>query len=338
LIERAGELGIITVDAALTIRTWDAWVAAVTGIPAADARGRSLTDVIPDLQGRGLLARFEQVLATGEAQVLAPTFHNYLIPCSTAAPSPNFDRMQQRVTLGALREATRIVGVMVTIEDVTERLDSERALAAALRSPDGDVRAAAAQAVAGAETLEEPQAFTVALRDENWKVRRSAVQGLSRHAHRDMLAALLTALRDEHRDFNVLSSALSLLATSDVDVTGPLTELLGDDDADLRMQAALALGEQHHPAGVDALIGALADVDANVRFHAIEALGRLRAADAVDALADLAEGDDFFLAFPAIDALSQISDPRVAPRLVPLLTRAEVAEPVAEALGELGGA
>ena len=338
MIERPGELGIITVDAALRIRTWDAWVAAVTGIPAAEARGRALADVVPELHGRGLLARFQQVLASGEAQVLAPAFHHYLIPCATTVPSPNFDRMQQRVTLGALREGPRIVGVMATIEDVTERLDAERALAAALRSPDADVRAAAAQAVAGVETLEEPQAFAPALRDENWKVRRSAVQGLSRHAHRDMLASLLTALRDEHRDFNVLSSALSLLATSDVDVTGPLIELLGAEEADLRMQAALALGEQHHPAGVDALIGALGDADANVRFHAIEALGRLHAADAVDALADLAHGEDFFLAFPAIDALAQIGDARAAPRLVPLLSRAELAEPVAEALGELGGA
>jgi HEAT repeat protein len=338
LIGRPGDLGILTVDAALTIRTWDDWLAAATGIPAADVRGRALADVFPDLAGRGLLARFQQVLATGEVQVLAPAFHHYLVPCPPAAPSPHFDRMQQRVTLGALREDSRIVGVMATIEDVTARLDAEREIAAALRSPDPGVREAAAQKVAGAETLEEPQAFTAALRDENWKVRRAAVEGLSRHAHRDMLAALLNALRDEHHNFNVLSSALSLLATSAVDVTGPLTELLGADDPDLRIQAALALGEQHHLAGIDALIGALADPDPNVRFHAVEALGRLRAADAVDALAAIAEGEDFFLAFPAVDALAQIGDPRAAPRLAPLLSRAELAEPVAEALGDLGGA
>jgi HEAT repeat protein len=39
-----------------------------------------------------------------------------------------------------------------------------------------------------------------------------------------------------------------------------------------------------------------------------------------------------------VDALAQISDSRVAPRLVALLSRPEVAEPVADALGELGGA
>ncbi len=130
-----------------------------------------------------------------------------------------------------------------------------------------------------------------------------------------MLASLLTALRDEHRNFNVLSSALTLLATSDVDVTAPLVELLQGPDTDLRMQAALALGEQQHPAAVDALVAALHDPDANVRFHAIEALGRLRAADAVEPLADIAESGDFFLAFPALDALARISDSRVAPRL-----------------------
>lgn len=331
-------IGILTVDARLEVRTWDEWVARATGVPASAARGRPIAELVPDLAARGLLARFEQVLATGEAQVLAPAFHHYLIPCAPSAPSPHFDRMQQRVTLGALREHTRIVGVMATIEDVTARLDRERALAEALRSPDAAVREDAARQIAAAEAIEEPRAFEAALRDDNWRVRRAAVDGLSRHAHRDMLASLLTALRDQHRDFNVLSSALTLLARSDMDVTAPLIELLQGPDADLRMQAALALGEQHQPAAVGPLIAALDDPDPNVRFHAIEALGRLRAPDAVDPLADIAESGDFFLAFPAIDALAQISDSRVAARLVPMLARDDIREPAIDALAELGGA
>ena len=293
---------------------------------------------MPGLAERGLLARFEQVLTTGEVQILAPAFHHYLVPCPTVVPSPHFDRMQQRVTLGALRQEGRIAGVMATIEDVTARLDAERALAEALRSPDADVREAAMREVAAADAIEAPGVFEPALRDDDWRVRKAAVTGLSPHAHRDMLAWLLTALREEHHDFNVLSSALSLLATSDLDVTGPLIELLDGPDADLRMQAALALGEQHHPAAVEALVRALGDPDLNVRFHAIEALGRLRAPDAVEPLADVAESGDFFLAFPAIDALAQISDGRVALRLVPMLARDEIREPVIDALGELAGA
>ena len=146
----------------------------------------------------------------------------------------HFDRMQQRVTLGALREGARVVGVMVTIEDVTVRLDQERALAAELRSPDSSVRESAARRLAEAESIESPQTMTDVLRHDDWRVRRSAVLGLAPHASRDMLASLLTALRVEHADFNVLSSALQLLAMSEVDVTAPLTELLRDSDPDLR--------------------------------------------------------------------------------------------------------
>ena len=252
------EIGILTVDADLVVRTWDAWLAQNTGIAAADACGRPLAVVIPDLANRGLLQRVEQVLASGEVQVLAPAFHHYLVPCPPRTPSAHFDRMQQRVTLGPLREGERIVGVMATVEDVTARIDRERDLAAGLRADD-------------------------------WKVRRSAVRGLTRDAHPEMLVSLLAALRTEHRDFNVLSSALQLLGGSDVDLTGPLAALLREPDTDLRIQAALALGERQTTGAMEALVGALADPDVNVRYHAIEALGRMRATEAVDALADIAE-------------------------------------------------
>ena len=51
-----------------------------------------------------------------------------------------------------------------------------------------------------------------------------------------------------------------------------LIELLHSDEADLRIQAALALGLQSGPEVVNALLAALDDADRNVRFHAIESL------------------------------------------------------------------
>ena len=122
----------------------------------------------------------------------------------------------------------------------------------------------------------------------------------------------------------------------DVDVTAPLTELLKTGEADLRMQAALALGEQSSPTASAALVEALDDPDANVRFHAIESLGKLRVAEAVDSLAEIAESGDFFLAFPAIDALARIDDPRIGSRLTRLLDDDTLSAPVTEALGRLG--
>jgi HEAT repeat protein len=67
--------------------------------------------------------------------------------------------------------------VIVTIEDVTGRLDREHALAAALASPDEGVRLRAAEALA--REAESPAALMTALGDESWRVRRVAADGLA---------------------------------------------------------------------------------------------------------------------------------------------------------------
>src|SRR6185369_1066520 len=116
-------IGILTTDAQLVITGWDAALASMTGIASADAAGRRLSDVVPSLESRGLLAMLTTTLETGSARVLAPALHGYLIPCSPCTPSARFDRMQQRVVVAALQEDDRPVGLIVTVEDVTERLD-----------------------------------------------------------------------------------------------------------------------------------------------------------------------------------------------------------------------
>jgi HEAT repeat protein len=329
-------LGVLTVDASLTIRTWSAWLEQVSGISVTEACGRRLQEVLPDLERRGLLARFTRVLETGEAQVLAPAFHHYLLACAPASPSPYFPFMQQLVTLGPLRENDRVAGVMATIEDVTARLDAERAFAAELHSDDPAVRARAVARISADPGDSHAMNLSELLRRQPWQVRRGAVHGLARHASSGLVASLIAALREEHRDFNVLSSALQLLAMIDIDVTGPLAELLRNPDPDLRIQAAHALGEQSAPGAVAPLVAALDDPDPNVRFHAIESLGRLQSSEAVESLAAIAESREFFLAFPAVEALARIDDPRVAPRLAPLLEDDALCVPVAEALGRLG--
>ena len=217
--------------------------------------------------------------------MLAPAFHRFLIPCPPSGPSANFDRMQQRVTVAPLRHDADIVGLIVTIEDVTWRLDAERELAA--------------------EMQQDPQAALAGVGAPDWKVRRASVMTLRRTASRQDLEHLIQTLQRDHHDINVLSSALQVLVAADVDVAPALLSLLSADDPNLRMHAALALGQLRSDAAVPALIAALGDSDANVRFHAIEALGVLAAPDAVDALAAIAVSGDFFLAFAAIEALGQ---------------------------------
>ena len=329
-------IGVFTTDESLVIQIWDAALARLTGIPADAARGRALVELLPDLAERRLLARFRRVVDEGVVEVLAPAFHHYLIPCPPAIAAEHFDKMQQRVTIAPLREDGRIVGALVTVEDVTARLERERALAERLASADEDTRLGAAQTFARDESLEPAQSLLGALKDESWRVRRVAVEGLSRRAAPDAIAALLASVRENHHHLGLLNSALQVLAMSDVDTLSPLVEFLNGEDADLRMQAALALGEQRDVRAVPALVGALEDPDTNVRYHVIEALGKLRAAEAADALVGVAETRDFFLAFPALDALAHIGDARVASRVVALLEDELLREAAADVLGQLG--
>ncbi|MDQ1301630.1 MAG: hypothetical protein QG637_1552, partial [Chloroflexota bacterium] len=328
-------LGIFTTDERLVIRSWDAWLTQATAIPPAAALGQPLTAVAPDLAARRLLDRFQRVIDYGTVEVLAPAFHHFLIRCPPGAPSPRFAQMQQRVTIAPLREDMRVIGVIVTIEDVTARLDREHELAEALTSPDEGTRLRAAEALS--REAESPAALLDVLGDTSWRVRRAAADGLARHAGDDTVTALLRTLRSQYDNLSVLNSALQVLAMSDVDTVTPLIGLLDDTDANLRMYAALALGQQHERRAIPSLIAALQDPDLNVRYHAIESLGQLRAGEAAGALAALLQTADFFMAFPALDALVRIGDPVVAPQIAPLLGDDLLAAPAAEALGQLGG-
>ncbi len=104
--------------------------------------------------------------------------------------------------------------------------------------------------------------------------------------------------------------------------------MLSDQAANLRMHAALALGELQAQEATPDLVATLDDPDENVRFHAIEALGRIGAAESIAPLAKIAASDNFFLAFAAIDALSKADDARVAPLMVSLLDQ-ELLRPAA---------
>jgi HEAT repeat protein len=328
-------VGVFTTDNHLVIQVWDATLARLTGISDESACGQTLTALLPDLEKRGLLKRFQRSLNDGVVEVLATAFHHYLIPCAPATPSRHFEKMQQRVTIAPLRDDESIAGLIVTIEDVTDRLERERELSARLAQGDETTRLSAA------ETLSDDQSYDAAsllgaLSDESWQVRRAAVKGMSQRAAPEAIAALLNSVVENYQNPSLLNSALQVLTSSDVDTLSPLQELLTETDADLRMQAALALGEQRDARAVPALIEALKDENTNVRYHAIEALGKLKATDAVDALAEIAESKDFFLAFPALDALATIGDARVAPRIVPLLEDELLRDPAVSLLGQLG--
>ena len=269
-METENSIGIFTTDTDLTVRIWDAALERMTGITAESVVGRPLVEVIPDIGERSLLPRFERVLRQGTVEVLAPAFHRYLIRCEPRSGSKRFPEMRQQVKIAPLMEDETIIGVIVAIEDVTPRMERELDLAERLSSPDESVRLEAAHAVStGEEPLSADNSASViaGLEDSSWRVRRNLVEGMTRRAAPDAIEALLRALRDKHLDFGTVNGALQILRANAVDVSGSLIDFLNAEETDLRMHAALALGEHKELSAAGALVSALDDPDENVRYQ-----------------------------------------------------------------------
>ena len=328
-------VGVFTTDRTLVVQTWDAWMVEATGIPETAACGEPLLRLYPELASRGLLARLRRVATGNGVEVLAPALHKYLIPCAPRDRSSRFERMRQHVTVAPLHGLDDTTdGIVVTIEDVTDRFDRERRLTADLDSEDDAVRLRAATDLAA--NRDAPLLLSEALSDESWRVRRVAAEGMAAGGGRNVLETLIEALREHHRNPPLLNAAVTALANMRDGVAPALIPLLGHAEADVRTYAALALGLVDDARAVPPLIASLNDPDANVRFHAIEALGRIGDRRAADALATVAETRDFFLAFPALDALALVCDPAVSNRLLPLLDDPLLVEATVSCLGAIG--
>lgn len=332
-----GSVGEFTTDVALVVRSWDPWLVAATGLTEADACGRTLAELFPEL-GAARMRPLQRVAEAGTVEVLAPALHRYLIPCPPRHASAHFTRMQQHVTITPVHAAGAVVGVAVRIEDVTARRDLEADLASQLASPDPTVRLHATRRLGelgGGDEIVAPLATAMA--DDNWRVRRAAAEGIAQGGTDSMVDALVTAVRERHRDAALLNAAVTALVRANRDVVPAVISLLADPSADVRTYAALTLGLREDMQAVPALLGALGDSDDNVRFHAIEALGRIRSREAADRIAAIAESRDFSVAFAALDALRLIGEPSVAPRIIPLLDDDLLQTAAAEALGRIGG-
>lgn len=175
-----------------------------------------------------------------------------------------------------------------------------------------------------------------ALGDQDWRVRHQAVDALVRESGQDALTVFVRRLCKEHRDAAVLNSILQVLISIGPAALPALAKITNDPDAEVRMYAALALGNLGDSRAVSPLMTLLRDFDTNVRYHAIESLAKLKAAEAVDDLAAIAASGDFFLAFAALDALADIGEPRIAPSLLPLLQNNVLQAAVVRALAEIG--
>ena len=125
--EDLDDRGVFITDHQLVLRRWNHWLAAQTGKRAEDVVGRPLLEVFPDLVTRGLDASYRDALA-GEVRVLSQRFHQHLIPITRNFHGAGLTEMAQSARIEPLSDGQSIIGTITLIEDVTERVISEREL------------------------------------------------------------------------------------------------------------------------------------------------------------------------------------------------------------------
>jgi len=128
--------------------------------------------------------------------------------------------------------------------------------------------------------------------------------------------------------------ALGTLGESSV---ASLLELLNHDDADVRCWAIWALAQTGSRQAVQPVVAFMDDADCDVRISAAMALGELRAAEAAPALVTQLESCNGLLIRCAADALEKIGEEAV-PALVKALEhpKSQVRMWAARALGRIG--
>jgi len=125
--QELSDRGIFTTDTDLVIKTWNRWLEVQTGIAADQAVGQLLFDLVPSLVDRGLDRYYSDAVA-GEVKVLSERFHKYLIPISRNFHAVGVTDMAQSARIAPLLVDEVVVGTLTVIEDVTERVVSEREL------------------------------------------------------------------------------------------------------------------------------------------------------------------------------------------------------------------
>ena len=123
--------GIVTTDTALRIVSWNRWLATATGISEESAVGRPLLDVLPSFVERGFDQYYADAL-TGAVTVLSYALHRFILP--SRAGAAHEPPLPQRGRIGPLTDGAEILGTITIIEDVSERVATERELRAQIAS------------------------------------------------------------------------------------------------------------------------------------------------------------------------------------------------------------
>jgi signal transduction histidine kinase len=126
-IQQFAPYGVITLDESLRVQTWNHWMELHSSKRLEEVAGKNLLTLFPDIRERHLDSHFERALC-GESSVLSTALHRYLLPLPSPFPEPGVVHMLQTTRIAPLYAAGKVCGVVVVIEDVSQRESQAEAL------------------------------------------------------------------------------------------------------------------------------------------------------------------------------------------------------------------
>ncbi len=143
-----------------------------------------------------------------------------------------------------------------------------------LQQAEPEARRVAVRQIAKVRGREAPELLLRALGDDDWRVRKEATLVAPGLEHREEVVASLVAALEDTVNIGLRNAAVEALVAIGPDAVSATIDALARLDADARKLAVEVLGGVPDARGTAALSRALHDEDANVRVTAAEALGK----------------------------------------------------------------
>ncbi len=305
-----------------------------------DARAvEPLIQALRERDGGVCAAAAKALAAIGDARAVEPLV--IAMGRGISAPEARLAAAQALVELsadGALAEALEDrrseVGVRAAAASAlalgrAANAEAVRALKRTLGDENGDVRAAAANALG---LLGETKWLRWVTGDD------ADIARLGRSGDSEATVPLCKALAAGVYHRSEAFKAMGFLGRNAA--VGPIVEMLRDTEGGGRPYAATVLGRIGDARAVEPLIAALSDAETSVRRAVAQALGEIGDARAVAPLIAALSDAEIRVCRAVADALGEIGDARAVEPLIAALSDAQTRDrmAVAEALGEIGDA
>ncbi len=114
--------GLAVIDRGLRVVLWNRWMELHSGLERSQVLGRVITEIFPDLSGKGFTWKAQQVFKLGNYAFFSQKLHHYLFPLTSVQYLQNrFERMQQNAVLAPLRGPDgQVEHVCVSVSDATD--------------------------------------------------------------------------------------------------------------------------------------------------------------------------------------------------------------------------